>query len=79
MAASNFATDAAAKVTMAYTLPLDVLPGLAGSLWLVTFLALQVITNIYFAGAGLWTTLAQARQDDEQEARAKQPRNRARS
>jgi hypothetical protein len=62
--------DAAVRVTMAYALPLDVVPGLAGSLWLVTFLALQVITNIYFARAGLWKTLAQAHQDDALETRA---------
>ena len=65
--------DAAVPVTLAYTLPLDVIPGLAGSLWLVTFLALQIITNIYFARASLWKTLIQAHHDDEHEDRANQP------
>ncbi len=60
--------DAAVRVTMAYTLPLDVVPALAGSLWLVTFLALQVITNIYFVRAGLWKMLAATDPDDERGA-----------
>jgi intracellular septation protein A len=65
--------DAVVRVTMAYALPLDVVPGLAGSLWLMTFLALQVITNIYFVRAGLWKTLAQAHQDTEHDSRAEPP------
>jgi len=48
--------DAAVRVVIAYTLPLDVVPGLAGALWPVTFVALQVVTNIYFARCGLWAT-----------------------
>jgi len=35
----------------------DLVPGLGGALWLVTFVALQVITNIYFIRSGLWTIL----------------------
>jgi hypothetical protein len=57
--------DAVVRVAMAYALPLDVVPALAGSLWLVTFLALQVITNVYLVRTGLWRTLALAHQDDE--------------
>jgi hypothetical protein len=56
--------DAAVRVTMAYTLPIDVVPALAGSLWLVTFLALQLITNIYFVRAGLWKMIAETHKGD---------------
>ncbi|MDQ6798773.1 MAG: hypothetical protein M3011_12295 [Actinomycetota bacterium] len=49
--------DALLRVAMAYSLPADLVPGLGGALWLVTFIALQVITNIYFLRSGLWTIL----------------------
>jgi len=49
--------DALLRVAMAYTLPADLVPGLGGALWVVTFVALQVITNIYFIRSGLWTIL----------------------
>lgn len=49
--------DAAVRVIMAYTLPADLVPGLAGALWPVTFIALQVITNVYFVRCGLWLIL----------------------
>ncbi len=49
--------DALLRVAMAYTLPADLVPGLGGALWLTTFVALQVITNIYFIRSGLWTIL----------------------
>jgi len=49
--------DAAVRVAMAYTLPIDAIPGLSGALWIVTLLALQIITNIYFLRSGLWTVL----------------------
>jgi hypothetical protein len=49
--------DAAIRVTMAYTLPIDVVPALGGALWPVTFVALQVITNVYFQHAGFWRIL----------------------
>lgn len=49
--------DAAVRVAMAYTLPIDSIPGLSGALWIVTLLALQIITNIYFLHSGLWTVL----------------------
>jgi hypothetical protein len=42
---------------MAYTLPVDIVPGLAGALWAVTFLALQLIQHLYFTHVGLWTRL----------------------
>ncbi len=49
--------DAVIRLVMAYTLPVNVVPGLGGALWPVTFIALQVITNIYFARSGLWLIL----------------------
>lgn len=49
--------DAALRVLMAYTLPVDRVPALGGALWPVTFLVLQVITNVYFFRAGLWDML----------------------
>ncbi|MBU3061908.1 hypothetical protein KO481_10260 [Nocardia sp. NEAU-G5] len=45
--------DAAVRVVMAYTLPIHVVPGLSGALWPVTFIVLQVVTNIYYMVAGL--------------------------
>lgn len=71
--------DAIARVTMAYTLAVDVVPALAASLWLVTFVALQIVTNVYLARRGLWKTLAQAHLDDELQTRPQQPMDRARS
>ena len=49
--------DAAIRVVMAYTLPVDLVPGLGGALWPITFVVLQVITNVYFARAGFWLIL----------------------
>jgi hypothetical protein len=49
--------DAAIRVVMAYTLPVDSVPGLGGALWPVTFIVLQVVTNIYFQRAGFWRIL----------------------
>jgi hypothetical protein len=45
--------DAAIRVVMSYTLPVSVVPGLGGALWPVTFVVLQVVTNIYYHLAGL--------------------------
>lgn len=45
--------DAAIRVVMFYTLPVAVVPGLGGALWPVTFVILQIITNIYYHFAGL--------------------------
>ena len=53
--------DAVLRVVMAYTLPVDAVPGLGGALWPVTFVLLQVITNIYYHRAGLWPILAAPR------------------
>lgn len=46
-------TDAVIRVVMSYTLPVTVVPGLGGALWPVTFVVLQVVTNIYYQFAGL--------------------------
>jgi hypothetical protein len=42
---------------MAVALPVGVVPALGGALWPVTFVLLQVVTNIYFARAGFWRIL----------------------
>lgn len=49
--------DAVIRVVMAWTLPADVVPGLGGALWPVTFIVLQVVTNVYFYRCGLWLIL----------------------
>lgn len=61
--------DAALRVIMAYALP-DLVPGLAGALWPVTFIALQVITNVYFVRCGLWLILL-----DKSPAKTRGPAN----
>jgi hypothetical protein len=43
--------DAAARAAMAYTLPVDSVPGLSGALWIATFV------NICFLRSGVWTIL----------------------
>jgi hypothetical protein len=49
--------DAVIRVVIAWTLPVSLAPGLGGVLWPVTFLILQVITNIYFYRSGFWRIL----------------------
>ncbi|MGH3194920.1 MAG: VC0807 family protein [Streptosporangiaceae bacterium] len=49
--------DAVIRVVMAYTLPIGLVPALGGALWPVTFIALQVVTNVYFARSGFWRIL----------------------
>jgi hypothetical protein len=46
--------DAAVRVVVAYALPVSDVPALAGAPWLVTFLLLQIITNVYLSRSGLW-------------------------
>ncbi|MEU3370380.1 VC0807 family protein [Streptomyces sp. NPDC006660] len=46
--------DAAARVVMAYTLPVDTVPGLGALLWPVTLLLLQVVNGVYYEVSGLW-------------------------
>jgi hypothetical protein len=42
---------------MAYALPVNVVPALGGALWPVTFVVLQIITNVYFMRLGFWRIL----------------------
>ncbi|MEU1624736.1 VC0807 family protein [Streptomyces sp. NPDC020096] len=46
--------DAAVRVVMAYTLPVDSVPALGAVLWPVTLLLLQVVNGVYYEVAGLW-------------------------
>lgn len=46
--------DAAARVVMAYTLPVDVVPALGGALYAGTSITLIVIANVYFITVGLF-------------------------
>lgn len=45
--------DAVIRVVMSYTLPVGVVPGLGGALYPVTFVVIQIITNVYYQVAGL--------------------------
>ena len=54
---SAILADATVRIVMAYTLPITVIPALGGALWPVTFIVLQVVTNIYFARSGFWRIL----------------------
>lgn len=47
--------DAVARVVMAYTLPVDLVPALSTALYLATSAVLLVAVNVYYARAGLWT------------------------
>jgi hypothetical protein len=49
--------DAIIRVVMSYSLPIDVVPGLGGALWPVTFVVIQVVTNVYYHWAGLYRIL----------------------
>ena len=49
--------DAVIRVLMSYTLPVSVVPGLGGALWPVTFVLIQVVTNVYYHRAGLYRLL----------------------
>lgn len=49
--------DAALRVAMSYSLPVHTVPALGGVLWLVTFVVIQVVTNIYYHRAGLYRIL----------------------
>jgi hypothetical protein len=57
MWASALLADAAARVVMAYSLPVDVVPGLGAALWPVTFVLIQIVTNVYYHRAGLYRIL----------------------
>lgn len=49
--------DAVLRVVMAYTLPVDTVPALQLSMFIVTGLLMQVVTNVYYARAGLWRVI----------------------
>lgn len=46
--------DAAARIAMAYTLPVDSVPALTGLLWPVTIGFVLVVNGAYYEIAGLW-------------------------
>lgn len=50
----GFLCKAAVLVVMAYSLPIDVVPVLDTVLHIVTFVALQIITNVYYQQQGIW-------------------------
>jgi hypothetical protein len=52
--------DAVLRVVMSYTLPIPVVPGLGGALWPVTFILLQIVSNVYYHRAGLYRILGAA-------------------
>lgn len=49
--------DAVARVLIVAVLPVSVVPALGAALWPVTFVVLQVVTNVYFARGGFWRIL----------------------
>ncbi|WP_018503198.1 VC0807 family protein [Parafrankia discariae] len=56
--AAGMLADAAVRLAMALTLPVDAVPALGSALSVVTFVGLQVIQQVYFARVGLWASLA---------------------
>jgi hypothetical protein len=50
-------TDAVARFVMAYSLPIDIVPALGAALWPVTFVVIQIVTNVYYHRAGLYRIL----------------------
>jgi len=50
--------DAAGRVLMAYALPVDAVPVLGTALYVVPFVAVQVLQHLYFRRVGLWRRLA---------------------
>jgi hypothetical protein len=49
--------DAVIRIVMAYSLPVDVVPALGAALWPVTFVVIQLVTNVYYHRAGLYRIL----------------------
>jgi hypothetical protein len=49
--------DAVLRVVIAYTMPIDAVPGTQLALFIITLLLMQVVTNVYYARAGLWTLI----------------------
>ena len=48
---------------MAAVLPVRAVPALGAALWPVTFVVLQVVTNVYFVRAGFWRILIAGQPD----------------
>lgn len=57
---SAILADAMARIVMAAALPVNLIPALGGALWPVTFVVLQVVTNVYFFRSGFWQLLLNA-------------------
>lgn len=49
--------DAVLRVVLAYTLPVQIVPAMQTGMMIVTVLIMQVLTNSYYVGAGLWRML----------------------
>ena len=49
--------DAVIRVVMSYSLPVHTVPGLGGILWPVTFVVIQIVTNLYYHRSGLYQLL----------------------
>ena len=49
--------DAVIRVAMSYSLPIHAVPALGGVLWPVTFLVIQIVTNVYYHRSGLYQLL----------------------
>lgn len=49
--------DAAIRTVIAYSLPIDQVPAIGGALYPVTFVVLQIVTNVYYTRAGLYALL----------------------
>lgn len=49
--------DAVIRVVMSYSLPVHTVPALGGILWPVTFLLIQIVTNVYYHRSGLYQLL----------------------
>ncbi len=49
--------DAVIRVVMSYSLPVHAVPALGGLLWPVTFVVIQIVTNVYYHRSGLYRLL----------------------
>lgn len=54
---SAILADAVVRLLMAAVLPVSVVPALGAALWPVTFVVLQIVTNVYFTRGGFWRIL----------------------
>ncbi|MGW6174237.1 VC0807 family protein [Arthrobacter sp. NPDC055138] len=54
MWAAGLYFDAVARVVMAFTLPADVVPGLATLLYVLTVVALNLVTTLYYIASGIF-------------------------